>query len=753
MDTQNSQRAQSPDDEDGPRPLANDYGAMMDRLLPIDQGLEIEEQTHYTWRLPNWTEMEKIEHGPKFECAGSPWRIFMYPRGNNTEHLSLYLRHGYEDDANHRFYDEEADWGFTKFRELRKLLGQLGDTPSLLGNEEVNVTAYVRVIKDPTGVLWHNMLNYDSKKVTGMVGLKNLGSTGYLNVVLQLFYFLGAFRKATYQVPLDDQSKKGTFLWAIQRLFYSLQTSSETVSTMELASALGWGPMQFFEQHDVQEMLSILQHRFDEEWKRIFGENKLSNLFQSRLKVTSSINGEEHSTAEHYSQISLNVLSMRSLDASFEDYLQEQVRQEGGQRVTLNCAFERFSPVLLLNLKRTSYDNTRRQLVKVNDLLEFPEHFDVSPYLSPEADRSESWIYQLVGVVVHSGGIFGGSYWIYLRPKPNGPFFKFDDDRVTPVLLKEAMEDNYGGDGQSKNAYILIYIRKSRLGEILAPVTDNDVPESIKTEFQRDKEATSRAIKERQENLLYIKLSLVTDVSFRNYHGFDLTNDRLEPDDAGAPTVLRVLEETQLSNVINQIATERGLVPEQIRLWHFVNRQNKTCRPYMPITNDNITIQQAFAQMGASARTANGISFLWVEVGDVVSGKVSPFPAVDGTKGASVIFLKYFDVVNQTLTGVGHIYVRPDDPVGPPVLKAMGWPMGTEFTLYEEVKPSMISKVDLRMMTFARAELGTGDIICVQKVVKRNELPDSVVYKNVAEYFDNLTNEINTKKLGGLNLN
>ncbi|KAK2802383.1 hypothetical protein FQN50_007380 [Emmonsiellopsis sp. PD_5] len=677
-------------------------------------------------------------------------RIFMYPRGNNTDHLSLYLKHGYEDDAKHRFYYGEADWGFTKFRELRKLLGQLGDTPSLLGNEEVNVTAYVRVIKDPTGVLWHNMIHYDSKKVTGMVGLKNLGSTGYLNVVLQLFYFLGAFRKATYQIPTE--SEKGTFLWAIQRLFYSLQTSNETVSTMELANALGWRPMQFFEQQDVQEMLSILQHRFDEEWKRRFGENKLSNLFQSRLKVTSSISGEEQSKAEHYSQISLNVLSMRSLDASFKDYLQEQVRQEGSQRVTLNCVFERFSPVLHLNLKRTSYDNTRRQLVKVNDLLEFPEHFDVSPYLSPEADRSESWIYQLVGVVVHNGGIYGGSYWVYLRPKPNGPFFKFDDDRVTPVFLKEVMQDNYGGDGQSKNAYILIYIRKSRLGEILAPVTDNDVPESIKTEFQRDKEAASRAIKERQESLLYIKLGLVTDVSFRNYHGFDLTNDRLGPGDAGAPTVLRVLKETKVSNVIDQIATERGLVPEQIRLWHFVARQNKTRRPYMPITNHNITIQQAFTKMGASAHIANGISFLWVEVGDVVSGKVSPFPAVDGTNGASVIFLKNFDVVSQTLTGVGHIYVHPDDTVGPPVLKAMGWPEGTEFTLYEEVKPSMISKMDLRM-TFAKAELGSGDIICVQKAVKGNELPDSVVYKNVAEYFDNLTNEINTMKLGGLNLN
>ena len=31
----------------------------------------------------------------------------------------------------------------------------------MVENEAVNVTAYVRTYKDPTGVLWHNFLKYD----------------------------------------------------------------------------------------------------------------------------------------------------------------------------------------------------------------------------------------------------------------------------------------------------------------------------------------------------------------------------------------------------------------------------------------------------------------------------------------------------------------------------------------------------------------------------------------------------------------
>jgi ubiquitin carboxyl-terminal hydrolase 7 len=60
-------------------------------------------------------------------------------------------------EAHHRFNQEEQDWGFTRFVELKKLF-QAADQRAkpVIESDETEITAFVRVLKDPTGVLWHN---------------------------------------------------------------------------------------------------------------------------------------------------------------------------------------------------------------------------------------------------------------------------------------------------------------------------------------------------------------------------------------------------------------------------------------------------------------------------------------------------------------------------------------------------------------------------------------------------------------------
>lgn len=80
---------------------------------------------------------------------------------------------------------------------------------------------------------------------------------------------------------------------------------------------------------------------------------------------------------------------------------------------------------------------------------------------------------------------------------------RFDDDRVTPVTRKEVFEENYGdeplnGNGNPPfmngmrnnsarlmkrftNAYMLVYIRRSKLDEVLAPVAPEDIPAHLST--------------------------------------------------------------------------------------------------------------------------------------------------------------------------------------------------------------------------------------------------------------------------------
>ncbi len=175
--------------EPEPEPRADDTEAMMKRFLPELPDQETEAEAIHTWDIQNWRSLERREHGPIFHCGEHPWRILFFPYGNNVEFASFYLEQGFGDKpppedwyaciqfmlvlwnpndptiylthtANHRFTAEEGDWGFTRFAELRKLFaGQWEDhSRPMVENNAAKVTAYVRVLKDPTGVLWHNFI-------------------------------------------------------------------------------------------------------------------------------------------------------------------------------------------------------------------------------------------------------------------------------------------------------------------------------------------------------------------------------------------------------------------------------------------------------------------------------------------------------------------------------------------------------------------------------------------------------------------
>ena len=109
------------------------------------------------------------------------------------------------------------------------------------------------------------------------------------------------------------------------------------------------------------------------------------------------------------------------------------------------------------------------------------------------ADRSKPWVYKLHGVLVHSGDLHGGHYFVLIKPDDDTRWLKFDDDRVTPVTDKEVLEENYGGEPLNgayppvqrnqvrpmkrfTNAYMLVYIRQSVMDEVLPPFKEEDTP-------------------------------------------------------------------------------------------------------------------------------------------------------------------------------------------------------------------------------------------------------------------------------------
>ncbi|ORY19215.1 hypothetical protein BCR34DRAFT_621068 [Clohesyomyces aquaticus] len=800
-----------------PEPRADEYDAFMKKHMAELPDQETEAETINTWEIRDWRNLARREHGPVFECGGHPWRILFFPYGNNVEFASFYLEQGYEEkkmpedwyacvqfmlvlwnpndpsmhvmhSATHRFTADEGDWGFTRFAELRRLFSTSWDDRGrpMVENNNANITAYIRVLKDPTGVLWHNFVNYDSKKETGMVGLKNQGATCYLNSLLQSLFFTNAFRQAVYQIPTEQETDRSYSAYALQRLFYLLQTSNSAVATNDLTQSFGWDSKQIFEQQDVQELSRVLMDKLDEKMKGTEAEGALEKMFVGKMKTyISCINVDyESSRMEDFWDIQLNVSGNKNLDDSFKDYVQVETMDGenkyfaegyGLQDAKKGVIFESFPQVLHLQLKRFEYDINRDAMMKVNDRYEFPETWDASPYLSEQADRSEPYIYRLHGVLVHSGDLNAGHYYAFLKPTKDGHFYKFDDDRVTRATMREALEENFGGDyaqangnvqqrnpytrtwsaKRSMSAYMLVYIRESRLDSILMADKPVDPPVHLAERVAEEKAAFERRRKEREEAHLYMDIQVASEENFKVYQGFDIVPWKSEADTPARPKTHRVLRTTTLLEFCHTVAAEMGTEADMIRPWAMVNRQNGTTRPDAAISYSEMTVEEASNKFGTKTTPFR----MWLARAEKRDEEGTPVfgDALVDLKGQQgnrplMLFLKHFDLKTQSLFGIGNFYAGYQDRVcdmGPQILKMMGWPAGTNFKLSEEIKQNMIEGMKPKV-TLAQSEIQDGDIITVQKVLSEKEVAQIAAAGGCVEakeFYDYLLNRINVEMI------
>ncbi|KAH9822072.1 ubiquitin carboxyl-terminal hydrolase 21-like [Teratosphaeria destructans] len=788
-------------------PLATDHDAMKERFLPTNPDLETEAETVFTWDIKNWRVLQRKEHGPIFHCAGHPWRILFFPAGNAAnESVSFYLEQGFDTDkgekapddwyacaqfmlvlsnpndptiyihheASHRFTIDEGDWGFTRFADKSRIFAPKfdGHDRPLVENDGATMTAYVRVLKDPTGVLWHNFVNYDSKKETGMVGLRNQGATCYLNSLLQSLYLTGAFRKAVYQIPTatDEEKANSASAYALQRLFYRLQADTAAVSTQELTHSFGWESRQIFEQQDVQELSRILMEKLEARMKGTEAEDALPKMFVGKMKTyLKCINVDyESSRVEDFWDLQLNVSGCKTVDDSFKEYVQVETLEGdnkyaaegyGLQDAKKGVIFETFPQVLHLQLKRFEYDFQRDAMMKVNDRYEFPEVLDLEPYLDEKTDRSEPYRYHLHGVLVHSGDLNAGHYYAFLKPEKNGDFFRFDDDRVTRATKREAIDENFGGDyvnatngqlikGQnpytrqwsnkrSNNAYMLVYIRESRLDQILPPESEVQPPAHLPTRIAEERAIAEKKRKDREEAHLYMNVFVATEANFKAFGGVDIVSwaDASDQPDAppASPKTYKLLKAMTIADFTRHVAEDLQIAPELLRPWVMVNRQNGTVRPDNPLSYVDMTLTAAADKfstrsggfrvfMEEALRDADGKPWWPNEKSDVPAS-----PAMNGSIAQPalpiMIFLKHFDVHKQELHGVGHVYMNPSDKVqdiAPQILQLMGWETGVSLELYEEIKQTYIERMKPKQ-TLVASEIQDGDIICFQRHLEEAE--------------------------------
>lgn len=139
---------------------------------------------------------------------------------------------------------------------------------------------------------------------------------------------------------------------------------------------------------------------------------------------------------------------------------------------------------LIFHLKRFDFDMLTMMRSKINDEFQFPERIDMTPYkveyLSDSNMQLEEDVFELVGVLVHSGTAESGHYYSYIRQRPTvgtkKSWVEFNDADVTSFDPSKIAEQCFGGSndyhgpsmghtrfGKVWNAYMLFYQRVSRM--------------------------------------------------------------------------------------------------------------------------------------------------------------------------------------------------------------------------------------------------------------------------------------------------
>uniref|UniRef100_A0A8C7Z0D5 Ubiquitin carboxyl-terminal hydrolase n=1 Tax=Oryzias sinensis TaxID=183150 RepID=A0A8C7Z0D5_9TELE len=335
-----------------------------------------------------------------------------------------------------------------------------------------------------------------NKSPQGLVGLRNLGNTCFMNSILQCLSNTSELRdyclRNVHRLDVNNRTN-AALMEEFAKLTQSLWTSVniEAISPSDFRSEIQRVAPKFVgcNQQDAQEFLRSLldglhnevnrvtvrprssvedfDHYSDEEKsKRMWNlylareDSKVVDLFVGQLKssLTCTVCGFRSTMFDPFWDLSIPIAQERPGEVTLKDCLRLFTKEDvldGEEKPTCNkckarrkCtkrfSIQKFPQILVIHLKRFSDSNSRSS--KLSTFVNFPlKELDLREF---SADNGEHPVYNLYAVSNHTGNTLGGHYTAYCRNPALGEWYSYNDSRVSPIS---------SGQVRTSNAYVLFY--------------------------------------------------------------------------------------------------------------------------------------------------------------------------------------------------------------------------------------------------------------------------------------------------------